>query len=164
MLGGCVRMVQAYHKASPLPASSKLWLKTSCARDCIFVLNCPRWTSLPWICLIAFWTYLDFWHPQHPVAMNSSLIMSCMKKYFPFCEGNYFLKKKENTKKTSPKTINQQLSLCKTTSSGSFVRALEETTAFNCPLWPSAKITALTIRQGCWGKRWSSTPWWWMMV
>lgn len=36
------RMVQAYHKASPLPASSKLWLKTSCARDCIFVLNCPR--------------------------------------------------------------------------------------------------------------------------
>lgn len=77
-------MVQAYHKASPLPTSSKLWLKISCARDCIFALNCPRCTSLPWICLIAFWTYLDFWYPQHPVAMNSSLIVSCMKKYFPF--------------------------------------------------------------------------------
>lgn len=103
MLGGCVRMVQAYHKASPLPASSKLWLKTSCARDCIFVLNCPRWTSLPWICLIAFWTYLDFWHPQHPVAMNSSLIMSCMKKYFPFVKEITSLKKRKHQKKPPPK-------------------------------------------------------------
>lgn len=83
------------------------------------------------------------------------------EKMLPFCEGNYFLKrKKENTKKISPKTINQQLSLCKTPSSRSFVRALEGTTAFSCPHCPSAKVTAQIIRQGCWGKRWSSTSSW----
>lgn len=46
------------------------------------------------------------------------------EKILPFCEGNYFLKKKKTPKKTSPKTINQHLSLCKT-SSGSSVRALD---------------------------------------
>lgn len=70
------------------------------------------------------------------------------EKMLPFCEGNYFLKKKEHTKKASPKTTNQQLSLCKTPSSGSFVRALEETTAFSCPLWPSAKVSAQLLDKG----------------